>query len=128
MKITPEWSSIQEVHRTRFIITTNPTQEDLDRAEREEKLVLVFVHAPLSQIQTVFAGHSVGDELLKKWGLEPNHRLAVYACPEASDLEECREIVLDALVQKESWYAPAHGGPWKTTVKGFRIPANKQKT
>jgi len=105
----------QNFDRTYFIITTHPTKEDLERAERENKLVVVFLHANTTKVTTVCSGDAIGKVFLEEWGIEPNSRLAVYVCPEDRDLEECREAVLDQLILDTN-IAPAGFTQWKTTL------------
>ena len=108
---------LPEFDRTYFIVTTHPTQADLDRAEEQEKMVLVFVHRPVHQITTLSEGDLFADGLLQAWGIKANRRLTVYAVPRDKDLESARDAVIAELLDtsKKPWMAPA--GLNRTSVK-----------
>jgi len=90
--------------RTYIIITTHPTQKDIDRANEEEKIVVVFLRAP--GVKTEGEADIYAAALLQAWGINPHSRLIVNVVEEGFDLESGREgwikMMLDQM-ENEPW-------------------------
>lgn len=69
-----------------IIITTHPTQTDLQRAKQEEKLIMCFVGKPLC-VTDYETSKIWMNGWLKGLGIEASEYLVVYFVPKAYDVE-----------------------------------------
>ncbi len=83
------------IPRSEFIITTHPTQTDIDRAKKEYKLIINVL--PFRQLDSLKEVISFMEGYLLGLGIEPSPYLAVYIAPQDKNIDET------ALILKE-WY------------------------
>jgi len=78
-----------------WILTTHPTQNDLDRAREENKLVIVFHKQPKNVIDH-HTGQIWMEGYLTGLGIKRSNYLVIYFMPETFKLsiDECAEIFI----------------------------------
>ena len=98
-----------------FITTSHPTQQDLDRAEAENKIVLYFLRAPEPFPANIGEEQQFTEGLLTGLSLKRNCRLIVICVPLNIDIEEAIEGYKDAI--RKNTYDKAG----VTSLAGFNL-------